>query len=160
LTERVGTSHKVLMVGLYTSSMCWKGFPSPASSGRFFASQFQVDSSMSGTDGAIAAAAAEGGMIKYGIKTLWGGSNYLTTFPRHKCRRPLRHRRGRRRYRNLPKRQPLSAVYCQRAITIPTHPRARQRGIWWSVICIFFSNSTPHCLPPLFSTQRNFKGMH
>jgi hypothetical protein len=68
-------SHKAL-----GGTLCGRIFPPfPGSSGRFLASQFQDDSSMSGTNGAIAAAAAGVGMIKDGIKTLWG--NYLTTSP-------------------------------------------------------------------------------
>lgn len=68
-------SHKAL-----GGTLCGRIFPPfPGSSGRFLASQFQDDSSMSGTNGAIAAAAAGVGMIKDGIKSLWG--NYLTTSP-------------------------------------------------------------------------------
>jgi hypothetical protein len=66
-------SHKAL-----GGTLCGRIFPPfPGSSGRFLASQFQDDSAMSGTNGAIAAAAAGVGMIKDGIKSLWG--NYLTT---------------------------------------------------------------------------------
>jgi hypothetical protein len=68
------TSHKVL-----GGTLCGRIMPPfPGNSGGFLASQFQSDeSSLSSTGGAIAAAAAGVGMIKEGIKSLWG--NYIIT---------------------------------------------------------------------------------